>query len=354
MGLESSLTSSERLSMHGLLVLEQALGPRIFGRLLAPLRDSFRARVQARLSARPSPSPCSVDRRENLSPEEFQREYFQASRPVIFAGAARNWPCVKKWSLDWFEGQYGEQDLLLVDAPGLTTRENEAGYEYLRMRELVRDIRAEAGKYLRFSPLLHDFPSLAADFDIGWLERMRGGSTFARTYYMFMGGDGHRTYLHNDQPCNLFVQVAGEKKWTLFSPGDSALLYPEVANTAYVKSPVNLSGPDEAKHPLFRHARPITAHLHPGDVLYVPPFVWHEVENFGETIAVGYRYSSLSAAARSSLAFLLLRALSTNPPIWKTMSYGKQDTNLIWAHTGGFIKEVLAERALRGSAKARK
>lgn len=351
MALESSVLGRERRAMHAMLLLEQLLGARLFNWLLAPARERLRARMLRRLSSLPPPAPAQVDRRENLCAEEFQREYFAKSKPVIFSGAALTWPSVRKWSLDWFENAYGEQDLLLVDAPGLTQKEGKASYEFLRLRELVRSIRAEGDKYLRFSPLLHDFPSLAADLDLSWLERMRGGSTFARTYYMFMGGPGHRTYLHNDQPCNLFVQVSGEKKWTLFSPADSALLYPEVSNTAYVKSQVSLSHPDPEKHPLFRHARRVEAHLRPGDVLYVPPFVWHEVENIGETIAVGYRYSSLAAAARSSLAFLLLRALSTNPPVWKTMSYGKKDTNLIWAHTGGFIKEVLAERQQRRAAR---
>ena len=351
MGNHSSVLGGERRAMHTLLVLEQALGSRLGARLVEPLKARLRNRMLARLSPLPPPAAGEVDRRENLSPEEFQRDYFLANRPVIFSGAAAGWSCVRKWSLDYFESAYGEQDLLLVDAPGLTRREGQPGYEFLRLRELVRSIRSAGDKYLRFSPLMHEFPTLAADLDMGWLERMRGGSTFARTYYMFIGGSGHRTYLHNDQPCNLFVQVRGEKKWTLFAPEDSALLYPAVGNTAYVQSQVNLSQPDYDRHPLFRYARPITAHLRPGDVLYVPPFLWHEVENLGETIAVGYRYSSLGAAARSSLAFLALRALSTNPPVWKTMSYGKQDTNLIWAHTGGFIKEVLAERKLRRAAR---
>lgn len=351
MALASSVLGGERRAMHTLLVLEQLLGPRLSAWLLEPRKVRLQARMLERLKGTSPPEPTVVDRRENLQAEEFQREYFERSLPVIFSGAARDWPCVRNWSLDWFEKSYGTQDLLLVDAPGLTNQDGRASYEFLRLRELVRSIRAEGGKYLRFSPLLHDFPSLAADLDLPWLERMRGGSTFARTYYMFMGGNGHRTYLHSDQPCNLFVQVSGEKRWSLFSPGDSALLYPAVANTAYVQSRVRLSAPDGAEHPLFRYARRFDAHLRPGDVLYVPPFVWHEVENVGETIAVGYRYSSLAAAAKSSLAFLLLRALSTNPPVWRTMSYGKSDTNLIWAHTGGFIKQVLAERALRRAGK---
>jgi hypothetical protein len=272
---------------------------------------------------------------------------------VIFSAAASSWPCVKTWSLDYLRAGYGEQDLLLVGAPGLSSRKEKAGFEFVPLRELVGSIREKGERYLRFSPLLHDNPALARDLDPSWFEQWRAERTFAHTYYMFLGGEGQRTLLHNDQPCNFYVQVSGEKKWTLFSPRDSSLLYPVAGSTAYVRSEVNLSSPDSSAHPLFAQAQRYEAHLRPGDILWVPPFWWHEVENLTETIAVSYRFSSIAAALRSSIAFTALRVLSTNPPIWKTMAYGKQDTNLIWAHSGGFIREVLAERDRRRSAKAK-
>ena len=129
------------------------------------------------------------------------------------------------------------------------------------------------------------------------------------------------------------------------------MLYPEVGTTAYVKSQVNLEAPDLEKHPLLPKAQPYIAILEPGDVLYVPPFFWHEVENLTDTIAVGYRFSSLRAALHASVAFLAVRLFSMNPPIWKTSTYGKQDTNLIWAHGSGIQQQVLAERALRRSRR---
>jgi len=153
--------------------------------------------------------------------------------------------------------------------------------------------------------------------------------------------------LHNDQPCNLYVQIYGEKKWTLFYPEDSACLYPQVTNAAYVKSPVDIDSPDLEKFPLFASARAHVAHLRAGDVMYVPPHVWHQVENLTDTIAVGYRFSSLRAALKGSTIFSLIRLLSTNPPVWRTRKYGKIDTNLIWAHSAGKIKQVMQERDSR-------
>lgn len=336
-----------RFVAHLLLVLEQVLGARAFKFFLGGIKNRLYRALAARLTEGRPAEPVFVDRVREFSAERFHREYFATGRPVIFDGAAQGWPCCRKWSLDYFSVKHGSSDLLIVQSEGLTTRAPDTAHEFLTLRELVGNIRAGGDRYLRFSPLLHDNPALAADLDLEWLGRMRGGKTFGNTYYMFMGGKGRTTYLHSDQPCNLYVQVSGEKKWTMFYPEDSACLYPEVTNSAYVKSPVEIDRPDFSRHPLFRAARPVVAHLKPGDVMYVPPHVWHQVENLTDSIAVGYRFSSLAAALRSSVAFSLIRILSTNPPVWKTRKYGQVDTNLIWAHSAGKIDAVLRERESR-------
>jgi hypothetical protein len=309
-------------------------------------------KVEEKYSNQNSPEPQIVESREGLTPFEFKKKYFSLSRPVVFKAAARSWVCCEKWDLDYFKLGYGENDVLLVNANGLTSREDNSHYEFLTVRELVENIKEGGKKYLRFSPLLENNPTLVKDLDLNWLQTMRGMKTFANTYYMFLGGARQKTLLHTDQPCNLYVQVYGEKKWTLYSPKDSLFMYPEISNTAYIKSPVDVDQPDHKNFPLFRHAIAHTAHLYPGDILYVPPHTWHFVENLSDTIAVGYRYSSLKASLKSSITMTLIRILSTNPPIWKTMKYGKTDTNLIWAHSGGKIKELLNDWEARVKGKS--
>lgn len=343
----SSRFSWSRCILQALLLAEQLLGERLFQLFCGPIQRKAWRCLEQEFAGQPAPSLVQVDRRENLSPEEFFREYMRPGRPVIFSAAAADWECVRSWTLSSLGRSHGESEVLLVDTEGLTGRNLKTGFELLSLRELVEGIRAGNGKYLRFSPLLHKHPELRKGLNLSWFEGMRGRKTFAQTYYLFMGGKGQRTLLHNDQPCNLYVQVDGEKRWTLYDVRDSVLLYPKPANTAFVKSQVDLKNPDFSRFPLLRHARPLIAELRKGDILYVPPFTWHEVENLSETIAFGYRFSSLSRALGASICFSLLRLLSTNPPIWKSMSYGKDDTNLIWAHSGGFVREVLRQRKLR-------
>lgn len=339
------IEKEERFIFNSLLIFEQLLGKKIF-KLFLPFKTMFLSYIENKLE--------NTDLANNYSPAEvfteiesddFKAKFFNNSIPVVFRGAAKNWECVKKWNLDYFKLGYGEKDILLINANGLTSRENHSNYEFLTIRDLVANIKDGGKKYLRFSPLLENNPELVKDLDMDWLRGMQGEKTFACTYYMFMGGSKQKTLLHTDQPCNLYVQVFGEKKWTLFSPEDSVLIYPEISNSAYIKSPIDIekSELNETTYPLFKYASKTEIILKPGDILYVPPHVWHHVENLTDTIAVGYRYSSLKAALSSSITMTLLRVLSTNPPIWKTMEYGKMDTNLIWGHTGGKIKEILTE-----------
>ncbi len=341
----------ERIVFNGLLLLEQILGNRLFTPFNMLKKKSMRWQLK-RLEAQTPAKKMMVERVSNLSAEEFHSNYFRASRPVIFAGQATEWPCVKNWDLDTFSLGHGDKDVLLVNAQGLTSRQDNSHFEFLTLRELINNIKAGGTKYLRFSPFLENNPELVQDLNLSWLEKMKGPKTFASTYYMFLGGKNNKTLLHTDQPCNLYVQVYGEKKWTLFSAKDSSLLYPQISNTAYIKSPVDVDSPDLQKYPLFQYATAYEAVLKPGDILYVPPHTWHFVENLEDTIAVGYRFSSLKAALKSSFTLSLLRVLSTNPPLWKTMAYGKVDTNLIWAHAGGRIKELLKAKSMRKDAKS--
>ncbi len=338
----SNVTFLERVIFHSFLILEQLLGTRVF-KPISPFKLKFLNRLLKRLSKLPPPIKINIDRIDNLSAADFKKNYFQKSTPVIFSGAAKNWACTKKWNLDYFKFGYGEKNILIVNASGLTSREENSNHEFLTVNELINNIKNGGDKYLRFSPLLENNPELVSDLDMDWLQDMKGEKTFANTYYMFLGGKSHKTLLHTDQPCNIYVQIFGEKKWTLFSAEDSALIYPTISNTAYIKSPVEVDSPDHTKFPLYKYAQAYEAHLSPGDVLYVPPNTWHFVENLTDSIAVGYRFSSLRAAIKASFSLSLLRILSTNPPIWKTMEYGKIDTNLIWAHSGGKIKEILKE-----------
>jgi len=59
--------------------------------------------------------------------------------------------------------------------------------------------------------------------------------------------------------------------------------------------------------------------LDAGDVMYIPPFVWHYVENVTTTIAVAYRFFSLRDALRSSWPLTVAKFLSTRPSLFHSL-----------------------------------
>ena len=71
--------------------------------------------------------------------------------------------------------------------------------------------------------------------------------------------------------------------------------------------------PDE----IFKKARGWRVVLEPGDILYNPPFFWHEVHNLDTTVGFGYRWFSFNEIIKSSLIKFILTITATNPSIRK-------------------------------------
>ena len=51
------------------------------------------------------PKSDEISRRHKLSREEFLEGYYCANRPVIITGMMDDWPALRKWSLDYFDGE---------------------------------------------------------------------------------------------------------------------------------------------------------------------------------------------------------------------------------------------------------
>ena len=50
-----------------------------------------------------------VDRIVDISEKDLKQNYINRGIPVVMEGRAKNWKCVKQWSLDWLS----EKKLLL-------------------------------------------------------------------------------------------------------------------------------------------------------------------------------------------------------------------------------------------------
>jgi hypoxia-inducible factor 1-alpha inhibitor (HIF hydroxylase) len=110
---------------------------------------------------------------------------------------------------------------------------------------------------------------------------------YSHEHFVWISSRGPRMHTHFDQDRNVFVQLYGEKLFTLFPPSSSDDLYmfPRL-HPLWHKSQVHFDEPDLDKFPNYRRAEAFEAHLYPGDVLYIPPYWWHHVESLTASISV--------------------------------------------------------------------
>ncbi len=271
-----------------------------------------------------------VERRKDLSLEEFKNHYVRKGIPVVMEGAAKDWPCVQKWSLQYFKDLHGDDEIVLVDQAA-----KDFPYELTTLADVIDNIRGGGGKYYRFYPLLTRHPEHLEDFDYKWLRERRSNPVWFDAFQVFIGGEGSYTSLHNANQSNLFVQVYGEKKWVLYSNYYAPIIDPMPVRNVYRDAPAKVdAGPFdpfelkfEPPYELFRYMDGYSVHLKPGDVFWNPPFYWHAVKNATDSIGVGYRWLSPFYSFKTSPLYMSLDCMATNPPIWKAYSLYRKDIN---------------------------
>jgi len=285
-----------------------------------------------------------IPRVKGIGSKELKKNYINKGIPVVVEGGAKDWACVKEWSLDYFKEKYGEEEIILVDHEAI-----EAGFERLSLSEVIDGIREKNGKYYRFYPLLQRHPEHIKDFDYDWLLKARQKPNYDDEFEVFIGGEGTVTPFHNAFSSNLFTQVYGQKEWVIYPPYYTAIFDPDPAQNVYRSTSSRQGGmyspfDDSAKdHPLFKYMDGMHTVLNPGDVLYNPPYWWHTVRNTSDSIGVGYRWFPLMHCWWASPLYFSLDLCATNPSIWKSLRLIQTDTNLIHLAQTGKLDAFLAE-----------
>ena len=223
-----------------------------------------------------------VDRRTDLSAEQFRREYLNLNRPVVIEDALSGWPALEKWSPSFFASRYPDRKVVFRDQSSLPMRQF--------IDQVMSSTSAAPAPYWTNAPLAEHFPELMADINPGlkyfgpnWASRkflhagMSASLNRGAMMEIYIGGQGGAfPILHWDGLSThaYLMQIYGVKKYWLWPPGETPFLYPG-------EDPVNLSpipnveAPDLEKFPLFGQARGGTLELHPGQMLFVPTRWWH-------------------------------------------------------------------------------
>ena len=110
------------------------------------------------------------------------------------------------------------------------------------------------------------------------------------TLNAWFGSGGTKSPLHHDRYHNLLCQVVGSKYVRLYGREHAAALYPRPVGDVHAVSSkiVDIDAVDTAAYPDFAKAPYVDLILDAGEVLYIPPHVWHYIESRETSFSVSF------------------------------------------------------------------
>jgi lysine-specific demethylase 8 len=289
-----------------------------------------RRRVDARLAQALRPHAGGLEpvpEGDASDPAAFVRDHVEADVPVVFRGAARDWPAMR-WTPRLFAERHGDEEVRLLDMAPDEIADRNYVPRVTTLADALAHLDAGNRAYCRFLPTLMDDPELRGDLDIDWFRARLGDHLPQENLQLFIGGAGTDTATHAALSANLFVQTHGRKRWRIYPASWSPVLRPPVDRTVYFMSGYDPDQPDHQDWPSARYLRGYEVELEPGDILYNPPFWWHKVSNPTVSIGAAYRWLPHRACWRSSRIMTLLTVLATDPPVWRARQVGLDFTKL--------------------------
>jgi jumonji domain-containing protein 7 len=221
-----------------------------------------------------------------VTSQEFVEKFFARKIPAIVTGATADWGMSGQWSPEYLTSLIGDKTVSVsISANGRFSYDTSGkgtsdGFSEERMSfaEAARQIAEGAGGrelYLMQQSIPKQFPELMKQIRVPrWVPNVE------HTSINLWFGRNSVTPLHYDATNNFFAQQYGEKQFTIFSPMDSANVYPHPLDSKMAHlSAVNVEHPDLNAHPNFAVARPIRFTVKAGELLYLPAFWWHQVRS---------------------------------------------------------------------------
>ena len=176
-------------------------------------------------------------------------------------------------------------------------------------------------KYARFNPLLDTYPELQNDLNQSWLNNVRN-TQLKKHHVLFIGNKGTKTNIHTAGTDNLFVQIRGKKRWLIWHQKVHYIINPKVNRAPAKVSNINPNKLNNSNLG-FNHLPICEITLNKGDIIFIPSYLWHYVENLTPSIGVGIRWLSLQNSFRNNMLFANLELFNTSPSIFSTLNWNK-------------------------------
>lgn len=243
-----------------------------------------------------------IDVVDNISKEDFVRDYYKPQKPVLIKNLTKDWEAFEKWNLDYIQERAGDQVVPLYN------NEKTKGKQYsaepatrMRLYDYVEILKNEPTDLrIFFYNILDNMPELAKDFTYPNL----GMKFFKRLPVMFFGSMNSKVLPHYDMDLSdlLHFHFHGHKEVLLFSPEQTKYIY-RIPYSVHNLETIDFDNPDFDKYPGLKFLNGVEASMEHGDALYIPSGYWHYIK---------YLDGSFS---------LTIRAFSRKPKVVFSMLY---------------------------------
>jgi hypothetical protein len=266
----------------------------------------------------------AIDKVEDISPENFKKNYYDKMKPLIITGLAKQWPAYHKWNWDYFKSIVGNEKVALYNnvKSDAYTPINTAD-DYKTFGEYIDMIKAgPAGWRIFLFNIFQHAPQLTKDFT--WPDHLMKG--FVKRYPMlFVGGATSITHMHFDIDVShiLHTQFVGRKRVLLFPNEEQHKLYRKPFE---VLSLVDFSHyhegngtPDYEAFPALKYAKGYEVILEHGDTLFMPAGYWHHMEYLDSGFAMSLRAMQDSVGGKLKGAWNLFGMRTIDTVMKKTL-----------------------------------
>jgi hypothetical protein len=233
---------------------------------------------------------------------EFVAEYLSGTEPVLVSDGLADWPAMRRWSpVSLATATQGKVDVAVSltgafrYAPDGSALDADSqfivpGIPFNDAAALILDEAPGNPKYyISQQDVRGRLPALLPDLSFPPVSEP------ARINLWF-GSAGTVTPLHFDLSNNLYAQIFGSKRFTLFSPQETQYLHPFPAGSRLQNlSHIDLENPDSEQRASLQKARPTTLTIEPGQLLFLPAFWWHHVRSNGISISVSQWWAPIPA-----------------------------------------------------------
>ncbi|XP_009893566.1 PREDICTED: lysine-specific demethylase 8 [Charadrius vociferus] len=258
---------------------------------------SWKSTHASRVRIEPPPPVPDVQPEDALphlrcpSLEHFRDNYLIPQKPVVLEGIIDHWPCMKKWSVDYFCQVAGCRTVPVE--LGTRYTDEEWSQQLMTVGDFINQyiVNENSTGYLAQHQLFDQIPELKEDISIPDYCCLGEGEEDDITINAWFGPEGTISPLHQDPQQNFLAQVFGRKYIRLYSPQESENLYPHESQILHNTSQVDVEDPDLLKFPNFQKAAFQSCILMPGQVLFIPVRYWHYVRSLDISFSVSYWWS---------------------------------------------------------------